>query len=192
VPVFAACILVGATAEQHRIWSLRPGLAASHEAIFLFVLATLGLGVALARRGIPSDWIGLGAVCVLVALSAGRAHRAVEVWADDDQEGATLVAAVADARDSGCPVVLSGVDLERTVALPVLSSLRSERVERRGCRRAFLVVGPNPQPEVMAACPPHERERLDSWVLQGEPLSLLRCHIRSPLAAKLFASRRLR
>jgi hypothetical protein len=191
-PIIAACVLVGATAEQFRIWSTRPGLAASHEVISLLVLATLGLSLALARHGVRSDYIGLGAVCVLVALSANKAHRSVELWADDDQNGAALVAAVTRARDSGCPIVVSGVDPERTVALPILSSLRSAGVERRRCSGAFLVLGPHPQPEVTAACPPHDRERLHAWVLQGEPLTLLRCNIKSPRAAKLFVSRRVR
>ena len=180
------------------IWYAQTGVYPSRYYIPSLTLVAVALSltltrlsVVLARRRQPAGLVAAGAVCVLVVGSALQAHRDVEHWAQDDQRGRVLVEAVARARSSGCPVVETGVDPERTLALPFLSSLVVEPVRPRlPCvRRGFVVFGPETARVVAAACPPPKRTQLGTWVLEGEQLSLVRCDRLTSGAARLLAAR---
>ena len=194
VVIAVVAATVGVTVTQLRYWSPHPGVALSHPAIALAALVSAGLSLLLARTGHPAVLLAVAAVCVLIVGSARMAHRAVAAWASDDKRGDAMVHAIARARSSACPVVETGVDPERSLSIPVLSSLIiDEQKQQPSCAgRAFLVEGPSSSPRLIAACPPPGRTEIGEWVLQGELLRLVRCAGLSSTAARLFASQQLR
>jgi hypothetical protein len=185
----AVAILVGVTAEQLRFWQARPGPLLSHPAILVLVIAVVVLGVALLRRGRSPAALAFVALLVLVTGSALETHRAVERWAADDESGWQLVRDVSRARESGCPVAASGLDLERASALPVLVALQTGRARSVDCDgRALLVLGSGPDRVSAIACRTGSGTTVSERVLQGERVRLVRCMAsRTHAAARLFA-----
>ena len=188
-------VLVAAAGDQLRIWSSRPGLLLSHEAILAAVVAAVLVTVALARRGARPEAVAALALLVLIAGSARIAHRSVLAWAQDDEHGWQLVQAVSDARESGCPVVISDLDPERTAAVPIVSALHLSARSNATCNgRAYFVVGPAGGSATLAAtCAPRTQESAGGWVLQGEHVRLLRCETAStPTARRILGKQRIR
>jgi len=189
VVLVVVAALIGVTGEQFRIWSSRPGPELSHVAILVVVASFISVGVLLARRGHRTEVLALVAILVLLCGSALTAHRAVGRWARDDEHGWQLVTTVSSARNTGCPVAQAGLDLERAEALPVLLALRPAATPSARCNgRAFLVVGPGGNRAAATGCRAGTSKTLSNWILQGEPIRLVRCTpSRTPEAARLFA-----
>lgn len=174
-------------------WSAQTEVYPSRYYIPPLTLVTVALCLALTQAGQRARLPALAAVCVLFFGSSFVAHRDVQKWATDDERGHSLVEGVARARSSGCSVVETGLDPERSASLPILSSLAlTVRAHAPCAHRAFVVVGPNAKPSLLAACPSRERTPVGSWVLQGERLRLIRCSHLTSRAARTFADRRLR
>ena len=185
----AVAVLVGATAEQFRFWSARPGPELSHPAILVLVVVVVGVGVVLLKLGRNPAGLALLAILALVCGSALETHRAVERWAEDDEAGWRLVEAVSTGRDSGCRVAVRGLDLERASALPALVDLRPARPRSDACEgRALLVLGPGAGRAAAIACRAASSMTVSERVLQGETVRLVRCPAsQTPAAERLFA-----
>jgi hypothetical protein len=189
IGIAAVAVLVGVAGEQFRIWSARPGPELSHITIFAAMVLAGGIGIVLARRGDSPQALALLAVLALLGGSAWVAHRSVGRWARDDEHGWQLVTAVSRARHTGCPVVAAGLDLERKLALPVLVALRPASGRSGPCAgRAFLVLGPGAPRTATTACRTNTVRTASKWILQGEPIRLVRCQAsRTREAARLYA-----
>jgi hypothetical protein len=123
------------------------------------------------------------------------------VWVDEEDRGAALVHAVADAHATGCKVAVAGVDQETREALPVLVHLEHGSVASAcAAGTTYLVVGTLPEGAALRqVC---SRDALVP-VLEEYPASVYRCSrlrerpVRDPTLglvepARLVAARRLR
>ena len=121
VGALASCVLAFLLAAQS-------GVAASRYFIPVYALAALALVLSVAR--LPAI-VQVAFLLMVVALSlsfvSGARHE-VREWAGVEEEGASLVRAVSNARASGCPVAVAGLEEESRVALPVLVTLLDEPV----------------------------------------------------------------
>jgi hypothetical protein len=174
-------------------WGGQSGVFPSRYYIPSLTLVAIGVMLILAQAGRAERRLALAAALLVFAGSSYLAHRDVHRWAVDDQRGHILVEAVAAARSSGCPVAETGVDPERAESLPILSSLAASHSKAPPCSRvAFALVGPHPDPALIAACPRSERTQVGLWVLQQESLRLIRCSGLTPSGVRLFSARRFR
>lgn len=189
VVIAAVAALVGFSMAQFRIWSARPGPELSHVTILAVTIAAAGVAAALARRGRSPQGLAVAAVFVLICGSAWMAHPSVGRWARDDERGWQLVTAVSRARDSGCPVVAAGLDPERATGLPVLLALRPASNAGPPCAgHAYLVLGPGAGRTIAIACRTGSGRTTSDWILQGEPIRLIRCRASETReAARLYA-----
>lgn len=182
-----------ATALVCLAWGGQSGVFPSRYYIPSLTLVSAGLILVLARARQREQRIAVAVVLALVLGSALLAHRDVQDWATDDQRGHAMVEAVARARLSGCPVVETGIDPERTASLPILSSLiLHPPLPKPAClRRGFVMFGPNPNRAIAAACPRPARTLIGAWVLKGEQLRLVRCDRLTSEATRLLANDRI-
>jgi hypothetical protein len=86
--------------------------------------ALVGIALALGLVRLPSPFQAAGLVAVFLAfVPVAPIHGEVRYWVDNEMSEGALIRAVSDALDAGCAVSADGLDLERSIALPVLVAL---------------------------------------------------------------------
>ena len=117
------------------VFAAQTNVAVSRYYLPAYALAAVALVLSLARLPAVAQVAGLVLLLAVVHTSLASARDEVQVWVDEEDVGAALVALTADLDATGCPVAVAGVDLETTEALPVLVALqhrpRSQTCERR-------------------------------------------------------------
>jgi hypothetical protein len=187
-------LLIGllTTAIVCLVWSAQTGVHVSRYDIPTLTPGGVGFCLVLSRLGARSSLTAVALISALVIVSAGLAHERVVAWANDEKIGVNFVDAVTRARATGCPVVITGLDPERTAALPVLSSSQNARRHRARCvSQAFVVEGPRAKTTVLTACRRRGWQRVGAWRLQDEAVRLIRCESLSSASATLLASDRM-
>jgi hypothetical protein len=170
-------------------FAAQSGVAVSRYYIPLLALCVVAVSLSLAR--LPDVVAAAGVIAVFFAFMPPTETRAeVTRWSDEEQQHATSVRLVSDLERSGCTVAAAGLDLESSLALPVLVALES-RADRRDCAPAYLVLPPNPSPDfpLLRACVDGELYPL----AEGRLLGVYECRqLRSgasrPLEAERFRS----
>lgn len=186
--IFTA-LVVGVLASV--AWSPEVGLFPSGYYQPGIAAAAIGVGLLLVRR--PNLLMPASAVVAagLVFLMAAPARTAVDDWVDSERTASSLVNLVARLHASGCPVVVTGLDVERAAALPVL--VRLQKLPRVSCRatEAFVVSGPlRTELPSHRICAAGARESLGSWTLTGERVRVTRCKI-APAAMSFVLRNRM-
>jgi hypothetical protein len=183
------------------VYAAQTNAAVSRYYLPAYALAAVALVLSLARLPAAAQVAGLVLLLAVVRTSVAAAHDEVQVWVDEEDRGAALVHATADAYATGCPVAVAGLDLETSEALPVLVGLEHRDVAPACTEGAtYLVVGTLPEGAALrAACSPTALEP----VLEEYPASVYRCSrlrarpVRDPelgvlVPERLVALRRLR
>jgi hypothetical protein len=156
-------------------WSAQTNVLVSRY--YMVPVALLAIGSARACRSFSRRLrrVTVGILLVAALLPAVRAHRDVAVWATKERMAVDLVRITRDLEQTGCPVVMTGLDPERTVSLPMLVDLR--RPSRGSCagQRAYVVAGPHAKREILAAC--DHRSRIGTYAMaeSGGEVSVNRC-----------------
>ena len=183
------------TAGTALLWSAQSGFAASRY--FMPTIALLAVAAALVIGSIGREALRIAAVAVLAlpcvwSLAQTGARVGVEKWAAVERQENRFVAAVRGEYRSGCPVVVSGLDAERTLALPVLVKLDGGR--RRTCAGSdfFLILNvAEPDTALSGACAPGGGRSLGSWQLALERVELRHCSWATPGSEPLLRMHRL-
>ena len=111
--------------------------------------------------------VALVAVVVVSIASAVSARADVKAWARGERAGERLVEVAASSLTSGCRVAVTGLGQERAIALRTLVAIAPARPGPCGSDEALLVVGfSRPDPDLLAACPPSSRRRLEATPLE--------------------------
>jgi peptidoglycan/LPS O-acetylase OafA/YrhL len=135
-----------------------------------FSLVTADIGP---RSAVAAVWI----VLVCAGFFLPTTFSWVSQWAELERGGGELLLAVSGLDAKGCRVRITGLDPERTLALPALVRLRKRPLER-SCAdgRTYLVEGSDaPDQRLVSACAP-ARKTLGTWALTaGEIVSLRAC-----------------
>ena len=153
-------------------------------------LTAFGVGLLL----IPSTTLLKPALAVSVAglmvLAAAPGRSEVDGWTASERAAGRLVDVVARVNASGCPVVITGIDVERAgPALPAPVRLRNVPHSSCATEEAFVVSGPfHSKPAPRRFCAGDNEEDLGAWILTGEVVRVTRCSEVLP-AAKSFVTR---
>jgi hypothetical protein len=179
-----------ASAALATAFAAQAGVAVSRYYIPLFALLVVALSVSLAR--LPDLVAAAGVLVVFFAFMPPTETRAeVRSWSAEEQQHAEIVSLVSDLERSGCIVATERLDLETSLALPVLVRLRSASGERP-CPpgAAYLVLPPFPDPTLplLNACAPG---RLSPMVV-GRLLGVHECAAIQADAQELVAAHRFR
>jgi hypothetical protein len=155
------------------VFAAQTNVAVSRYYLPAYALATVALVLSLARLPVVAQVAGLVLLVAVVRTSVAAAHDEVQVWVDEEDDGAALVHVVADADETGCPVAVAGLDLETSKALPVLVAHQHRTVAATCAEGAtYLVVGTLPEGAALReACAEHALEP----VLEEYPVSVFRC-----------------
>jgi hypothetical protein len=144
---------------------------------YLPSVALLAVGSARAVGGLPTRYLRLllAGACVLVLVSATKAHVQVERWAEEDQQGDVIVGAVRAATKDGCRLSIEGIDEERTQSITALVEYGRGRADCVGAARQVLV-GPSATQTPQAACAPADGTTVGTWPFLGShEVMLVRC-----------------
>jgi len=168
------------TAVAALAWSSQSGFAAAPQGsrYLMPTIALLAVAVALLIGSVPRAprLIAVGAVVLIAALSVSDAHRDVEKWAATERQENAFVDAAARAQATGCPVVVTGLDLERQIALPILVKLQGRVRQTCAARSLFVASGTSdPDPALADTCAPKGRSLVGIWRLALERIALTRC-----------------
>ena len=148
------------------------GVLATRYYLPAYALFAVAYALSLAR--LPTPVQVAGALCVLFAFVPPPGTRAeVASWTDEELAGGAVVKEVRELERSGCRIAMAGVDLESSIALPVLVRLEPGAGGRScGANATYFVVGPEVETSPLApACAPGSLEPL----LGGPLVSLARC-----------------
>ena len=164
------------TAAGALAWSAQSGFAASRY--FIPTIALLAVALVLLVASLPPAprWLATGVSLVIAVSSLASARAHVTLWAAGGRDADGFVVAVADAKATGCPVVITGLDIERRIALPVLVALR--RGERSTCSSGAVFVGlgtNDPDPAFRGICLTQGRQVLKRVDLALERVVFMRC-----------------
>lgn len=172
-------------------WTPTVGLYPNRYYQPLIAVAATAVLIAVARRPAYLPWLGTTLLLSLAVLLARPARSAVADWVASERVAASFVDHVAVLDASGCPVVVSGLDVERRESLPVLVALQHRSRSACTSRDVFVVKGPyHPDPVVLAIC--GASQTIGSWTLLGERLHVLECRPSSAAAMSLAVSRRMK
>jgi hypothetical protein len=187
------------TAIATLAWSAQSSYAVSRY--FMPMIALLAVAVAVLLASVPSAsrWLAVGLPVVFAVLacwfafaSLSTARARVALWAATERDENGFVSAVADARATGCPVVVTGLDLESSVALPVLVRLRGARPATCSSRAVFVGLGArDPNPAFRRICMPQGQHVLKQVDLALERVVFIRCASVRPGMESLVARNRL-
>jgi hypothetical protein len=190
-----------ASAAFTLVFAAQTNAAVSRYYLPAYALAAVAVVLSLARLPVVAQVAGLVLLLAVVRMTVPLAHDEVQVWVDEEDRGAALVHAVADAHATGCKVAVAGVDQETREALPVLVHLEHGSVASAcAAGTTYLVVGTLPEGAALRqVC---SRDALVP-VLEEYPASVYRCSrlrerpVRDPTLglvepARLVAARRLR
>jgi hypothetical protein len=145
---------------------------------YLPTIALLAVGSARVVRALPvvPRYASTFVVFGLILVSANGAYLNVRSWADGDQLGDDLVTATAAATHNGCHLTISGVDLERSEAIPFLLRLKPRPRTCRGLAR-YVLLGPTETRSAAAVCETEAPALVGEWrVSNAEPIQLYRCN----------------
>ena len=147
------------------------GVLATRYYIPAYALFAVAYALSLAR--LPTLVQVAGALCVLFAFMPPPGTRAeVASWTDEELAGAAVVKEVRALERSDCRIAMAGVDLESSLALPVLVRLEPGAAGRSCENATYFVVGPDIAASPLApACAPGALEPL----VEGPLVSLARC-----------------
>jgi hypothetical protein len=155
------------------VYAAQANAAVSRYYLPAYALASVAVVLSLARLPAVVQVAGLVLLLAVVRSSVALAHDEVQVWVGEEDRGAALVHATADADATGCSVVVAGLDQETTEALPVLVDLEHRTVARTCADGVtYLVVGTLPDGGALRErC---ARGALDP-ILESFPGSVYRC-----------------
>jgi hypothetical protein len=179
------------TALVSLAWSAQTGERESRYYMPLLALLAVGVSLTLIQVQPLVRWLSLVALVVYAGVSAVDAHHRVDDWAGREQAGASFVGSVADLVATRCPVVQTGLEVERTVALPVLVDLRRRSPGSCDGRTAYLVAGSGADPSLAAICPAGRRRLLSYWE-HVDDAHVYRCSPLPPTLVAMAARHRLR
>lgn len=186
-----AALLV--TAFATLVWSAQSGFAPSRYFMPMVALLAVALALQLASLRGVLQVVALILALTMAVISVPFAHAHVRDWQRSEQQDNDFVAAVASAYKTGCPVLVTGLDIERAVALPILVRLREPTRGHCGAATIYLGLGTlHPDPAFRNACLPNGRLAIGSWTLTEEQVRLTRCFGVAPAAKALVARSQLR
>ena len=173
-------------------WSAQSGFDASRYYIPTIALLAVALGLLLSSFSTAPRWLAIGVVVGFAVASVSATRARVVNWELTERDENGFVAAVADAKATGCPVVITGLDIERTIALPVLVALREGTPSTCSDGSLFLGYGSyHPDPALASICLPQGRRLLKSVDLALEHAVLIRCAGITPGKERLVARSQL-
>jgi hypothetical protein len=180
------------TAVAALVWSSQSGFAASRY--FIPTIGLLAVGLALLVAQLP--WFGrLVAVAVVIGVAAASfsyGRNELSKWAATERRENAFVDTVAAVQATGCHIVVTGLDLERQTALPVLAALQGGRVGSCSDGSFFLVLGTwDADPATRDACAADDRELIGAWALGLEHAELDRCAHATPGSEQVLAAHRM-
>jgi hypothetical protein len=165
------------------------GVAVSRYYIPMYALFAVALSLSLAR--LPEFVRAAGVLLVFFAfMPPGEPHSEVSRWADEEQQHSEIVSLVAGVERSGCTLAAANLDLETSMALPVLVGLEGPQ-RRLSCNgAAYLVLPPYPGASLslVRACAPGSLEP----IAVGRLLGLYRCARLRPGAGPVLEKDRFR
>ncbi len=170
------------------LFAAQSGVAVSRYYIPIFALFVVAASLSLAR--LPDLVAAAGVLLVFFAFMPPTETRAeVRRWSSEEQQHAEIVLLVAELERSGCIVAANGLDLETSLALPVLVALESSAKVRECAPNAAYLVLPSSTNETLAllrACAPGRLEP----ILVGRLVGVNECtQLRSRAKALLDAHR---
>jgi hypothetical protein len=147
-PVAVGALLSGALTF---VFAGQSGVVATRYYIPVVALFAVAFALSLAR--LPTIVTAAGVLVVFFSFMPPPGTRAeVRSWTDEELGKEALVREAAELEGSGCVVAAAGLDLETSVALPVLVGI--ERADAgRACAapQTFLVVGPGEEGTALAS-----------------------------------------
>ena len=126
------------------VFAAQSGFAASRYYIPLYALLAVAGSLSLAR--LPEAAQAAGVLVVFFAfLPATETRDEVRRWSDEERQHSEIVALVAGLERSGCTLAVAGLDLETSLALPVLVANENSG-GTRACTDggAYFVLPPRP------------------------------------------------
>jgi hypothetical protein len=181
------------TALATLAWSAQTPYAASRY--FMPMIALLAVAFALQLASLPRvpQLVAVAAALTFVAISLSMSRPHLLKWKGMEQQDNGLVSAVSAAYRTGCPVVVTGLDLERAEALPELVKLRIRSVGTCRGPTTYVALGArDPDPALIDICLPQGNSVIGIWTLALERIGLTRCAGVKPSALAVVARDRLR
>lgn len=146
---------------------------------YLPTFALLAIGSARAIRALPKipGYAVTGIAFAVLLTSANGANANVRDWASGDQLGDDLVTAVRSNTQNGCRLTITGIDDERSQAIPFLVSYRHPPFDCGKVAR-HLLIGPRATQTSAHACGAPSPTLVGEWrVGNAEPIQLFRCDV---------------
>ena len=151
------------------VFAAQSGVAVSRYYIPIYALCAVALSLSLAR--FPEVVQATGVLLVFFAFTPPtEPHAEVSRWSAEEQEHAKIVSLVADLERSGCTVAAQSLDLETSVALPVLVKLDSPAGYRQcvpGGAYFVLPAYPPARLSLLRACAPGRVQPIELGRLLG-------------------------
>jgi hypothetical protein len=157
-PIAAGALLSGALTF---VFAGQSGVVATRYYIPVVALFAVAFALSLAR--LPTAVAAAGVLAVFFSFMPPPGTREeVQSWTDEELANGALVREASELESAGCVVAAAGLDLETSVALPVLVGIeQAERARTCPPGARFLVVGPGEEGMALAsACVPSALERL--------------------------------
>ena len=158
-PIAVGALLSGALTF---VFAGQSGVVATRYYIPVVALFAVAFALSLAR--LPTIVVAAGVLAVFFSFMPPPGTRAeVQSWTDEELGNGALVREAADLESSGCVVAAAGLDLETSVALPILVGVERTSDGGRTCApgETFFVAGPGEDgTALVSACAPEALETL--------------------------------
>jgi hypothetical protein len=185
-----AVIGLVATALAALAWSAQTPVFPSRYYLPTIALLAVACALTLAAASARTRWVA-AVVLLIAAVSGVSGYRRVDEWASQERAGVDLVNRVVQLKASGCPVVVTGMDLERGLALPVLVDLhRNDRGRCPTPHRAYEVHGVFSARGAVSPC--LSPVVFGSWNLGSNYVQIARCRALAAGSARFVADHLLR
>ena len=176
------------TALAALAWSAQTDVLVSRYYMPTIALLAVAFTVCVASWPVRIGRIAIAGVIVGAIVSGVIGHSRVRDWARDESSGVALVKTVAHLHRTGCPVLATGLDIERVTALPVLARLKGEEPGACVADEVFIVHGSDsPDPALARVCAPGANHLLKTWSIGEDTIQVTECDAVSPGTAGLVA-----
>jgi len=179
-----------AAAVASLVWSAQSGYAESRY--YQPTVALLAVAVPLLLANLPARYrlAPIIVLAVVAVISVPSGHRKVGRWAATERRENSFVRVARQLQETGCPVVVTGIDLERTTALPVLTRLGRRPFAACSEHAAYVAVGTIRENTLLRhACAPGTGRLIGTWRLAVEEVTLTRCAHVTPAVRRAMAGR---
>lgn len=146
-PIAVGALLSGALTF---VFAGQSGVVATRYYIPALALFAVAFALSLAR--LPTIVVAAGVLAVFFSFMPPPGTRdEVRAWTDEERANGALVREAAELVSSGCVVAVAGLNVEESVALPILVGIERGDASRRCRPGAYLVLGPQREGAALAS-----------------------------------------